>query len=113
MTVMGTNVNVKANTNVSSIIFLRILPPRESVSSVRSACFHRRLHTSTPEVRFFQFLLMHLNAFGRREGWPGCRLERRLRTTEDERRRYGGSQYERAEAGGAHGRRPRRRHRAG
>jgi hypothetical protein len=57
MAVGATNANAKANTNVSIIIFLKALPPRESASSVRSAFFHRRLHTPTPEVRFLLILL--------------------------------------------------------
>ena len=35
----------RASTNASSIVFLKVLPPREGVSSVRPVCFHSLLHT--------------------------------------------------------------------
>src|ERR687897_438317 len=88
------------------------LPERAYLPCVR----HSFIVDITDQPRKYNFcssFLKQLNKSERREGWPGCRLGRRLRISEDERRRYGGSQYERAEAGGAHGRRPERRHRAG
>jgi hypothetical protein len=35
----------RASTNASSIVFLKVLPPKEGVSSVRPVCFHSLLHT--------------------------------------------------------------------
>jgi hypothetical protein len=35
----------RASTNASSIVFLKVLPPREGVSSVRPVCFHSLLQT--------------------------------------------------------------------
>ena len=53
----ATTASANASTSANSIIFLKILPPRESVSSVRLAFFHRRLHTSTPDARFLSIFL--------------------------------------------------------
>src|SRR5918994_4896861 len=88
------------------------LPERAYLRCVRDS-FIVDFTRQPQKYAFCSLFLKQLNEAERREGWPGCRLGRRLRITEDERRRYGGSQYERAEAGGAHGRRLGRRHRAG